>query len=136
MMSTAFEYYQSINRKVHVPKAFNFISRKENDAFWDEILPKAPQAYRLRGDLVIMERILPLQKFVRKALISQFCALDNTEIETILNHPQTSTVSPGFTSTRATVPLTTTPTTYCEIFLCTLSQWSRLASRLSRLQMR
>lgn len=87
-VSTAFEQYQSINGKVYVPKAFEFISRKGNDAFWDEILPKAPQAYRIRGDLVIMERILPLPKVVRKALISQFCALDKTEIEAILNHPQ------------------------------------------------
>ncbi|KAJ5394810.1 uncharacterized protein N7487_009113 [Penicillium crustosum] len=35
-----------------------------------------------------MERILPLPKVVRKALISQFCALDKTEIEAILNNPQ------------------------------------------------
>lgn len=42
----------------------------------------------MRGDLVIMERILPLPKVVRKALISQFCALDKTEIEAILNNPQ------------------------------------------------
>ncbi|KAJ5593767.1 hypothetical protein N7537_010671 [Penicillium hordei] len=72
--------------------AFEFISRKENDTFWDEILPKAPQAYRMRGELVMMERILPLPKVVGKALISQFCALDKTEIETSSITLKTSTV--------------------------------------------
>jgi hypothetical protein len=89
-ISTAFEHYHFINSEVHVPKPFQFISRKENDAFWDEILPKTPQPYRMRGDLVMMERILPLPKVVRKALISQFYApeqnLDSTEIETHLDH--------------------------------------------------
>ncbi|CAI7612721.1 unnamed protein product [Penicillium discolor] len=91
-MSTAFEYYQSINRKVHIPKAFNFISisRKENDAFWDEILPKAPQAYRLRGDLVIMERILPLQKFhclARVYLDKSNGTIDNNTNNILRNFP-------------------------------------------------
>ncbi|KXG51940.1 uncharacterized protein PGRI_082240 [Penicillium griseofulvum] len=89
-ISTAFAHYHSINREVHVPKPFQFISRKENDAFWDEILPKTPRPYRMRGDLVMMERILPLPKVVRKAFISQFYApeqnLDSTEIEALLNH--------------------------------------------------
>lgn len=91
-VSATFEHYQSINSEVHVPKPFKFISREDNSAFWDEILPKTPQVYRRRGDLVMMERILPLPKVVRKALISQFCApeqhLDATEIEALLNHPE------------------------------------------------
>ncbi|KAJ5528549.1 hypothetical protein N7527_001942 [Penicillium freii] len=90
-VSATFEIYQSINSDVHVPKPFKFISREENSAFWDEILPKAPPAYRMRGDLVMMERILPLPKVVRKALISHFCIpeqhLTSSEIEAILNHP-------------------------------------------------
>ncbi|CAG8044238.1 unnamed protein product [Penicillium nalgiovense] len=76
---------------VHVPKPYKFISREENSAFWDEILPRTPPAYRMRGDLVMMERILPLPKVVRKALISLFCIpeqhLTSSEIEAILNHP-------------------------------------------------
>ncbi|KGO42792.1 hypothetical protein PEX1_084630 [Penicillium expansum] len=91
-VSATFEYYQSINTEVHVPKPLRFISKEENSAFWDEILPKTPEPYRVRGDLVMMERILPLPKVVRKALISQFCApeqhLNGTEIEAILNNPQ------------------------------------------------
>jgi hypothetical protein len=89
-VSAAFEHYQSINRGVHVPKPLEFISRKQNNALWDEILPKTPQHYRMRGDLVRMERILPLPKVVRRALISQFCVpehRDSTEIEAILNQP-------------------------------------------------
>ncbi|KAK4861860.1 hypothetical protein LT330_003895 [Penicillium expansum] len=89
---TAFEHYQSISSEVHIPKPFKFISRKDNTAFWDELLPKTPHAYRVRGDVVMMDRILPLPKIVRKALISQFCApeqhIDTTDIEAILNHPQ------------------------------------------------
>ncbi|KAJ5511427.1 hypothetical protein N7453_003530 [Penicillium expansum] len=69
---TAFKHYQSISSEVHIPKPFKFISRKDNTAFWDELLPKTPHAYR--------------------ALISQFCApeqhIDTTDIEAILNHPQ------------------------------------------------
>ncbi|CAG8248708.1 hypothetical protein PENNAL_c0009G00389 [Penicillium nalgiovense] len=89
-VSAAFEHYQSINREVRVPRPFEFISRKQNDAFWDGILPKTPQDYRMRGDLVMMERILPLPKVLRRALISLFCVPeyhDRTEIETILNQP-------------------------------------------------
>ncbi|OQE13578.1 hypothetical protein PENFLA_c046G10015 [Penicillium flavigenum] len=89
-VSAAFEHYQSINREVRVPKPFEFISREQNNAFWDDILPKIPQGYRMRGDLVIMERILPLPKVVRRALISQLCVFehrDSTEIQAILNQP-------------------------------------------------
>ncbi|KAJ6186792.1 hypothetical protein N7519_008093 [Penicillium mononematosum] len=89
-VSAAFEHYQSIHREVRVPKPFEFISRNQNNTFWDEILTKTPQGYRMRGDLVMMERILPLPKVVRRALISQFCVpehRDSTEIEAILNQP-------------------------------------------------
>ncbi|KAJ5788945.1 uncharacterized protein N7518_005956 [Penicillium psychrosexuale] len=89
-VSATFEYYHSLNSEVHVPKPYNFIFKEENNAFWDEILPKIPQAYCIRGDLMMMERILPLPKVVRRALISQFYTpqyLNNTRIEAILNHP-------------------------------------------------
>ncbi|KGO76042.1 hypothetical protein PITC_011990 [Penicillium italicum] len=87
-----FEHYQSISSEVHIPKPFKFISREENGAFWDELLPKMPQAYRTRDDVVMMERILPLPKVVRKALISQFCTpeqhFDTTKNDAVLDHSQ------------------------------------------------
>lgn len=91
-VSTAFEHYQRVtNNGVHVPKPFEFISRTHNHAFWDDVLPKMPQAYRTRGDVITMERILPLPKVVRKALITRFCGrerhLDTTSIENLLNDP-------------------------------------------------
>ncbi|KAI2709065.1 hypothetical protein CBS147332_6124 [Penicillium roqueforti] len=91
-VSAAFEHYQSTNGGIHVPKPFELISRKENSGFWDKILPKTPEDHRVPGNLVIMERILPLPKVVRKALISQFCAseqhLDSAGMEALLNHPE------------------------------------------------
>ncbi|KAJ5462150.1 hypothetical protein N7530_010355 [Penicillium desertorum] len=69
-VSAAFEHYQSINRGGPRTETFGH--------------------YRMRGDLVRMERILPLPKVVRRALISQFCVpehRDSTEIEAILNQP-------------------------------------------------
>jgi hypothetical protein len=91
-VSAAFERYQTAtNNEVHVPKPFEFISKTHNHAFWDEVLPKMPQAYRTRGDVITMERILPLPKVVRKALITRFCGrerhLDTTDIESLLNNP-------------------------------------------------
>lgn len=91
-VSAAFEHYKSAtNNDVHVPKPFEFISNRQNHAFWDEVLPKMPEAYRARGDVITMERILPLPKVVRKALISQFCGreryLDTTDIESLLHDP-------------------------------------------------
>ncbi|KAJ5943288.1 hypothetical protein N7516_003456 [Penicillium verrucosum] len=91
-VSAAFEHYRSAtHNKVHVPKPHNFISQTQNNAFWDEILPKIPQTYRARGNVITMERILPLPKVVRKALITYFCSrerdLSITDIESLLNNP-------------------------------------------------
>ncbi|KAL5362153.1 hypothetical protein BJX96DRAFT_176896 [Aspergillus floccosus] len=91
-VSAAFERYQSATHNlVHVPKPHRFISTADNDAFWDAVFPRIPQAYRTRGNAVTMDRILPLPKVVRKALITYFCSrewdLEIDEIETILNTP-------------------------------------------------
>jgi hypothetical protein len=91
-ISAAFERYQTAtNNEVHVPKPSEFISKTHNHVFWDEVLPKMPQAYRTRGDVITMERILPLPKVIRKALITRFCGreryLDTTDIESLLNNP-------------------------------------------------
>ncbi|OQD70560.1 hypothetical protein PENDEC_c022G02980 [Penicillium decumbens] len=72
-VSTAFDLYNFLtNNSIHVPRPMEFISKTGNDVFWDSILPKIPAAYRERGDIVKMQRILPLPKVVRKALITRF----------------------------------------------------------------
>lgn len=91
-VSAAFERYQSATHNmVHVPKPHDFISKANNVAFWDEVLPKLPQVYRTRGDVVTMERILPLPKVVRKALITHLCGREQNltvpDIEVLLNNP-------------------------------------------------
>jgi hypothetical protein len=91
-VSVAFERYRSATHsKVHVPYPHTFISKTQNEAFWDEVFPKLPQAYRTRGNVVTMDRILPLPKVVRKSLIAYFCArerdLSITDIESLLNNP-------------------------------------------------
>lgn len=92
-VSAAFELYQNSTQNiVHVPKPQNFILKSHEDAFWTDILPKMPQEYRKRGNTVIMDRILPLPKIVRKALITFLCRrewdLNETEVEYILNNPK------------------------------------------------
>lgn len=91
-VSAAFERYRNATHSlVHVPKPYSFILESQNDAFWNEVLPNIPRAYRTRGNVVTMERILPLPKVVRKALINHFCCrerdLSITEIESLLNNP-------------------------------------------------
>lgn len=90
----AFELYKTSTQNiVHVPKPQSFIPRYQEEAtFWTEILPKIPKEYRIHEDVVTMERILPLPKVVRKALIAFFCRrewdLDDTEVECLLNEPE------------------------------------------------
>ncbi|KAJ5567665.1 hypothetical protein N7535_006971 [Penicillium sp. DV-2018c] len=91
-VSAAFDQYKhATHSQVHVPKPHEFISRTENHTFWDEVFPKMPPAYRTRGDVVKMDRILPLPKVVRKALIAHLYGrdrnLDTADIETLLNVP-------------------------------------------------
>ncbi|GAB1212367.1 hypothetical protein ATERTT37_001505 [Aspergillus terreus] len=91
-VSAAFERYQSATHNlVHVPKPHKFISTTDKDDFWDEVFPKIPQAYRARGNVITMNRILPLPKVVRRALLTYFCRrewdLEVDEIEILLNKP-------------------------------------------------
>ncbi|KAJ5566733.1 uncharacterized protein N7459_010115 [Penicillium hispanicum] len=91
-VSAAFDQYENATHShVHVPKPHEFISKTQNHTFWDEVVPKMPQAYRTRGDVVKMERILPLPKVVRKALITHFYGrdrnIDTSDIESFLNEP-------------------------------------------------
>ncbi|KAJ5819895.1 hypothetical protein N7474_005486 [Penicillium riverlandense] len=89
-VSTAFALYDSkIHSHVRVPKPLEFISRADDaHRFWD-VLPKVPAQYRARGDVVKMERILPLPKVARKALVAHFYGKQGdsstADIEAILN---------------------------------------------------
>ena len=49
-------------QSVDVSNPIEFISKTGNDTFRDNILPKVLVAYRTRGDIVKMERMLPLPK--------------------------------------------------------------------------
>ncbi|KAJ6127552.1 hypothetical protein N7523_003164 [Penicillium sp. IBT 18751x] len=72
-VSSTFELYgQLTHNKIQVPRPMEFISKIGNDSLWDSLLPKFPIAYCGRGDSVKMERILPLPKVVRRALITRF----------------------------------------------------------------
>ncbi|KAI6778314.1 uncharacterized protein J7T54_005830 [Emericellopsis cladophorae] len=70
----AFEKYRnhsSIHCDVVVPAAQKFIAAQDNNA-WPTLLPKLPLDCRVQSDIVIMERVLPLPKIIRRALIEEF----------------------------------------------------------------
>lgn len=92
-VSAAFDQYkQTTHSQIHVPKPHEFISKTQHHTFWDENFPKMPLAYRTRGDVVKMDRILPLPKVVRKAIITHLCVrdqnLDATDLECLVNEPK------------------------------------------------
>ncbi|POR31345.1 Uncharacterized protein TPAR_08444 [Tolypocladium paradoxum] len=71
-VTTAFDRYaESVGCNVHVPRLFGIIPTSDS-AFWQEHLHKFPDGYRNRTTIVRMERILPLPKVIRRALVSQF----------------------------------------------------------------
>ena len=67
----AFDKYEaSIESKVRVPRLYNFIHGR--DKFWANNADTFPNDYRTPSALVEMERVLPVPKVTRKALIKQF----------------------------------------------------------------
>ncbi|KAK0702735.1 hypothetical protein B0H67DRAFT_604450 [Lasiosphaeris hirsuta] len=87
----AFDCYDdTIRSDVRVPQLFDVIHATD-DRFWSENLVKFLSVYRTRTDMVQMERILPLPKVVRKALIAHFyphndnAPLDSVALGSILN---------------------------------------------------
>ncbi|KAI2462767.1 hypothetical protein F4781DRAFT_441874 [Annulohypoxylon bovei var. microspora] len=69
---------------VRVPFLFSIVRSTDVD-FWDSNLSKFPFGYRNPGTLVKMERILPLPKISRKALINCFYPREgNTPLDTTL----------------------------------------------------
>jgi hypothetical protein len=72
----AFDKYEaSIESKVRVPRLSNIID--DSDKFWFTNTNTFPNGYRTPSILVEMDRILPLPKVTRKALIKQFYPHDD-----------------------------------------------------------
>ncbi|CAI7593600.1 unnamed protein product, partial [Penicillium bialowiezense] len=85
----AFHRYQPLTKsEVLIPKALSFVRKKEEEDFWKEILPKLPREYRARGDCMILQRILPLPKSTRRALINEYCTGDVNEASKLLADPK------------------------------------------------
>lgn len=63
-----FHRYEAINNgTICVPRPAEFINKGTNDQLWTDCLTKFPDGHRERGRAVMMERILPLPKVMRKA---------------------------------------------------------------------
>lgn len=87
-VSAAFERYQTMTEtEVIVPKPIEFTQTTQQSSFWDDVFPKIPLEYRTRGDIMKMQRILPLPKIVRRALIAHLC-LETSETQGLLDNPQ------------------------------------------------
>ena len=90
---TTFERYRTItNTKIQVPEPLEFLPNTPNSAFWLSVLPKMPAEYRAPGDILRMQRILPLPKIVRRGLVAHLCAqeryIETPETTRILDNPQ------------------------------------------------
>ncbi|KAH7176496.1 hypothetical protein EDB81DRAFT_897786 [Dactylonectria macrodidyma] len=89
----AFERYDgTVGSNILVPRPFNIIFTTQ-DEFWNDRLGKFPVNYRQKTNIVEMERILPLPKIIRQALICQFFprpnqdTIDPTLLGDLLNNP-------------------------------------------------
>ncbi|KAJ5616759.1 hypothetical protein N7537_001873 [Penicillium hordei] len=92
-VSAAFERYQRMAKiEVTIPKPIEYIQTAQQSSFWDDVFPKIPLEYRTRGDIMKMQRILPLPKIVRRALIAHLCGqeryLETPETKGLLDNPQ------------------------------------------------
>ncbi|OQE22645.1 hypothetical protein PENSTE_c010G01338 [Penicillium steckii] len=58
-----------VKTMIRVPTPLGFVSDTDTQ-FWDDVLPKLPLEHRTRGNVILMEHILPLAKVTRKALFS------------------------------------------------------------------
>ncbi|KAK1764288.1 hypothetical protein QBC33DRAFT_202714 [Phialemonium atrogriseum] len=84
-------YIDLIDDSVLVPRPFVMV-HKSDMKFPEEGLDEFPEGYRTPSDRFMMERILPLPKIVRRALVTLFypretgTAVDQATINSILNH--------------------------------------------------
>lgn len=65
------KYGPTLNASVKVPRPYGLI-RKSDDEFWNDNASKFPAEHQTPTTAVQMERILPLPKVLRKALIQRF----------------------------------------------------------------
>ncbi|KAH8679282.1 hypothetical protein BGZ61DRAFT_535690 [Ilyonectria robusta] len=87
------QYDGQIGSHISVPCPFSIILTVQ-DQFWKDYLQRFPTTYRLRTNVVEMERILPLPKVIRKSLIRQFYprpdgqdSIDPAVLDEILSDP-------------------------------------------------
>lgn len=78
---------------VRIPRPSHFIPAG-CDAFWNELLDRFPPGYRRRTDVMVMQKILPLPKRIRRALVTLLhppmangAPVDPAIIQTIVDHP-------------------------------------------------
>ncbi|KAK4213010.1 hypothetical protein QBC37DRAFT_181808 [Rhypophila decipiens] len=85
----AFDLYDSsINSQVQVPRLHGLIrsDKTENEAFWSNSLCKSPPEYQNRDLILKMDRILPLPKITRRALVNYFHP--TADCQTAYNNPE------------------------------------------------
>lgn len=85
------QYEYQVNSKVCVPQLFTIVDANDSE-YWKDG-PDFPPPHQTPGTMIEMERIIPLPKIVRRALISHFHpgigkgSLDNGElVEEVLNN--------------------------------------------------
>ncbi|KAH7116859.1 zinc finger protein-domain-containing protein [Dendryphion nanum] len=71
-VSFVFDKIGRSNIAVHVPKLFWFVSASD-EAWWESNLPRFPKDDQNASNLLCAERILPLPRPIRHALIDEFC---------------------------------------------------------------
>lgn len=75
LVREAFEQKQHKNTECRVPRVFSYVS-KDDQQWWNENLPffaEVHQSLSLPSMVLITERILPLPKVARLALINKYC---------------------------------------------------------------
>lgn len=66
------KHQQALDLDVHVPQPFQFVPKSDED-WWDRNGERFPVAHRKPAAIIFMERILPLPRKVREALIDKYC---------------------------------------------------------------
>lgn len=94
-VEAAFDQFQVlIDCHVHVPRLLHFKPKEDNEHFWKISLQNFPAQHRQPGDMLTMEKILPVPKVVRRAMIKEFYPaaegqpLEPATIENILRLPK------------------------------------------------
>ncbi|CAK7275112.1 hypothetical protein SEPCBS57363_006511 [Sporothrix epigloea] len=82
-----------VDCQVYIPQLVHFKEKQENQPYWDNCLQQFPAGHRRPGDMITMEKILPMPKVVREAIIKEFYPVannqppDSTTIQKVLGLP-------------------------------------------------